>query len=331
MNEARVVVGSHDAGRHDAPIGHAAVSVRRFTHDTQWRSILMVVSTLAVVGVFRDLLALQRAGGLFLGIVVRSTPFVLLGALFAGCQTRRTIMRRPILDAFVCPCRPPWLGFETSAQAGIGQRRAVLSRAVFAMVLAPAVIVAGLVLEDFWTVWLVAVSTAAVTAGLVTTAAASGSEQGRAGHDVRLSGVATASFVGVPLTRHQERISRCAVLVSVGLRTLVVGAAIVALVAGLPPDAWVQWLQRAPVVAVAAGLAVGLCFPPVPEAVPAGMLALGPFGVGTQLAFGVAALTANLWFLGTLRDWCGHRTAYRYGAVVLACAVTVGLWGAVVG
>jgi hypothetical protein len=325
---APATIGRHDAGTSSRPA------------DTDRWAMVAVVACIAAIGILGGSASAQRFAGVFLEVLVWATPFVVAAAVLAGLawhprasHTWKGVALSSVLGA----SRVPW-AVSDAARMDSDTRR-VIVRTTAGFVMAPTVVFAGLVEPGEVLVWVavLAVALVALMVGGYASAWPRGSTGQGGRHDSRAaseadddSGIDIPSpMAGIVPRPRTDFVSRCADITSVSLRLTVIGAGLVAVVTGLPPDSWVVWVQARPLVGIVLGLAAGILFPPVPEAVAPAMLAFAPLGAGAQVAFGVSALVGNAGLQRRMAGFVTPRVALRFGAVVGAIAVAAGGWGSV--
>lgn len=258
----------------------------------------------------------QRMAGVLVTITLWSVPFV-LGAVALAASG---------LPRIFAPSRLPWL--LTEPVAPDSDAAGMMTRLGLGLVVAPTVVLGGLVDIDRFLLWLLLLALG--SAATFAAASVASWPDRRAGLYGRHDGTGRTIDIEIG-DAPDDFVRRCSESATVSLRFTVVGAVIVAAAAGLPPDAWIVWLQEKPLAGVLVGFVLGVAFPPVPEAVAASVFALTPFGPGAQIAFGVPALVGNVALARHLSDVLPRRTVLRYLVVVAGFAVAGGIWGTVLG
>ncbi|MCC7078785.1 MAG: hypothetical protein IT198_16835 [Acidimicrobiia bacterium] len=323
------------AGRHDTGGGVGAVS----SGPVLLAALLLGIGVVAALG---GTAPVQRAASVFVTVIVWATPFVIVASILAAVEVPGV---RPAADSWagtvatslVGPSRVPWFVAESHSRGG--GARWVLARVGLGFVIAPTVVLAGLVAPDQFDRWLPTVAVAAAAAVAASIFASWPDDRigvdGR--HDRTVGGGAEAHLevpdaeAGIAPRGRDDRVARCSDIIGVSYRLAVPAAAAVAIVVGLPPDTWVEWLQARPVLGIVVGTLLGLIFPPVPETVGPAFVALAPLGAGTQIAFAVPALLGNIGFGRHIAGFLPRRTGLRFCVIATSFGIAAGVWGAVAG
>lgn len=258
----------------------------------------------------------RRTAGVLVTITLWSMPFALGAVALAASGLPRV----------VAPSRLPWL--LTRSVTPDSDAVGLITRLGLGLTVAPTVVLGGLVDIDRFLLWVVVLALgSAATFAAASVASWPDRRAGLSGRHDGSGRVIDIEIEDVP----DDFVKRCSESATVSLRFTVLGAAIVAAAVGLPPDAWIVWLQEKPLAGVLVGFLLGVVFPPVPEAVAASVFALTPLGPGAQIAFGLPALVGNLGLARHLSDVLPRRTVLRFLAVLAGFAVAGGIWGTVLG